>query len=202
MQQVSRSVRLAGAPVLASFACRGKVHGTPGTLPTPQAKSAQIEPHHLNLRWRDSELAMGDSFSWKADSSTNYVCKSPIPGGSLQQQETTMARKPKKQRNAEQWERQKRVREQALTDRCPTRDDIARMLLWQMIVGVLNTRDDAKAVLDELGRQLAKGLEHQRFDVDQSLDVFDALVRKYSDGLYPFRPKRHLALDDLVILEG
>ncbi len=113
-----------------------------------------------------------------------------------------MARKPKKQRNAEQWERQKRVREQALTDRCPTRDDIARMLLWQMIVGVLNTRDDAKAVLDELGRQLAKGLEHQRFDVDQSLDVFDALVRKYSDGLYPFRPKRHLALDDLVILEG
>ncbi|MGQ3076584.1 MULTISPECIES: hypothetical protein [Rhizobium/Agrobacterium group] len=187
---------LAGALVLASFACRGKVHGTQGTLPTPQAKSAQIEPHHLNLRWRDSKLAMGDSLSWKADSSANDVCKSPFSGGSLQQQETTMARKPKKQRNAEQRERQKRVRQKGRAKRRPTRDDIARMLLWQMIVGVLNTRDDAKAVLDELGRQIAKGLEHQRFDVDQSLDVFDALVRKYSDGLYPFRPKRHLIAAD------
>lgn len=112
-----------------------------------------------------------------------------------------MARKPKKQRNAEQRERQKRVRERGRAKRRPTRDDIARMLLWQMIVGVLNTRDDAMAVLDELGRQIANGLEHQRFDVDQSLDVFDGLVSKYSDGLYPFRPKRHLALDDLAILD-
>ncbi|MDR7028988.1 hypothetical protein [Rhizobium rosettiformans] len=183
---------LAGAPVLASFACRGKVHGTQGTLPTHQGKSAQIEPHHLNLPWRDSELAMGDSFSWKADSSANDVCKSPFLGGSLQQQETTMARKPKKQRNAKQRERQIRVREQALADRRPTRDDIARMLLWQMIVGVLNTRDDAKAVLDKLGNEIAEGLERRGFDGDESLDVFDALVIKYSDGLYPFRPKRHL----------
>lgn len=113
-----------------------------------------------------------------------------------------MARKPKKQRNAEQRERQKRVRERALTDRRPTRDDIARMLLWQMIVGVLNTRDDAKAVLDQLGREIAAGLAGQRFDVDQSLDVFDALVRKYSDSLYPFRPKRHLiAVDEASMSE-
>lgn len=113
-----------------------------------------------------------------------------------------MARKPKKQRNAEQRERQKRVREQALTDRRPTRDDIARMLLWQMIVGVLNTRADAKAVLDQLGWEIAGGLAGQGFDVDQSLDVFDGLVRKYSDGLYPFRPKRHLiAVDEASMSE-
>jgi hypothetical protein len=80
---MSSSVPLAGAPVLASFACLGKVYGTQDTLPTPQAKSAQIEPHHLNLRWRDSELAMGDSFSRKADSSANDICKSPLSGGSL-----------------------------------------------------------------------------------------------------------------------
>lgn len=107
-----------------------------------------------------------------------------------------MARKPKKQRNAEQRERQKRVREQALTDRRPTRDDIARMLLWQMIVGVQKKRENPKAVLDKLRDEIVTGLEGQLFDGNQSMDAFDALVLKYSTGIYPFRPKRHLQVDD------
>ena len=45
-----------------------------------------------------------------------------------------MARKSIRQRNAEQRVRQQRVRDEARDHRRPTRDDIARTLLWQMIV--------------------------------------------------------------------
>ncbi|WLR96208.1 hypothetical protein [Shinella sumterensis] len=103
-----------------------------------------------------------------------------------------MARKPKKQRNAEQVVRQQRVRDAARTKRRPSRDDIARMLLWQMIVGLQGNRSDARAVLDRMRDEVVGGLERQGFDVRQSEDVFEALVEKYSDRLFPFRPKWHL----------
>lgn len=105
-----------------------------------------------------------------------------------------MARKPKKQRNAEQVVRQRRVRNTARTKRRPSRDDIARMFLWQMIVGLQENRSDARAVLDRMRNEVVEGLERQGFDVRQSEDVFEALVDKYADGLFPFRPKWHLAL--------
>lgn len=103
-----------------------------------------------------------------------------------------MARKPKKQRNAEQVIRQQRVRDAARTKRRPSRDDIARMFLWQMIAGVQGKRSDARAVLDKMRDEIVEGLERQGFDVRQSEDVFEALVDKYADGLFPFRPKWHL----------
>lgn len=111
-----------------------------------------------------------------------------------------MARKPKKQRNAEQVVRQKRVRAAARAKRRPSRDDIARMFLWQMIVGVQGKRPDARAVLDKMCDEIVDGLEQQGFDARESEDMFDALVRKYADGLYPFRPKGHLDADDGVSL--
>ena len=106
-----------------------------------------------------------------------------------------MARKPKKQRNAEQVVRQKGVRDAARKKRRPSRDDIARMLLWQMIAGVQNNRSDPRKVLDKLCDEIVEGLEQQGFDVRESEDVFEALVDKYSDGLFPFRPKWHLDPD-------
>lgn len=105
-----------------------------------------------------------------------------------------MARKPKKQRNAEQVVRQQRVRDAARTKRRPSRD-IARMFLWQMIAGVQNKRTDGRVVLDKLRNEIVEGLEQQGFDVRQSEDVFEALVDKYADGLFPFRPKWHLDPD-------
>lgn len=45
-----------------------------------------------------------------------------------------MARKSIRQRNAEQRVRQQRVRDDAREHRRLTRDDVARALLWQMIV--------------------------------------------------------------------
>lgn len=109
-----------------------------------------------------------------------------------QNKETGMARKPKKQRNAEQVVRQRRVRSTARTKRRPSRDDIARMFLWQMIVGLQKNRSDARAVLDRMRNEVVEGLERQGFDVRQSEDVFEALVDKYTDGPFPFRPKWHL----------
>ncbi len=103
-----------------------------------------------------------------------------------------MTRKSKKERNTEQVIRQSKVRAGARAKRRPSRDDIARMFLWQMIVGVQNRRKDPKKVLARVRDEIVDGLVAQGFDGDEGMDVFDALALKYADGLYPFRPKRHL----------
>ncbi|MBK5569467.1 hypothetical protein [Ensifer sp. SSB1] len=102
-----------------------------------------------------------------------------------------MPRKSKKQRNAEQLARQQRVRDNAKTRRRPSRDDLARVLLWQMIVAAQG-REDARVALDKLSQAIVEELERQGFDVRESEDVFEDLADRYSDGLFPFRPKRHL----------
>ncbi len=102
-----------------------------------------------------------------------------------------MARKPRAQRNAEQQARQQKVRDAAKAKRRPSRDDIARMLLWQMIVSA-RSRSDGRLVLDRLRDEVVGGLEHQGFDVRESETVFEDLISKYADGLFLFRPKRHL----------
>lgn len=103
-----------------------------------------------------------------------------------------MPKIPKSKRNARQQVRQQQVRDKAKVLRRPSRDDIARMFLWQTIVGVLKRRSDARAVLDKMREEIVDALTQQGFNESESLDVFDDLVRKYSDGLFPFRPKRHL----------
>lgn len=103
-----------------------------------------------------------------------------------------MPRKSKKQRNAEQAERQQKVRDEAKELRRPSRDDIARMLLWQMIMSADNHKLGRRVALDRLRDNVVEGLESQGFDDQQSSDVFEELANRYSDGLFPFRPKRHL----------
>ncbi|KQQ33915.1 hypothetical protein ASG19_21735 [Rhizobium sp. Leaf306] len=102
-----------------------------------------------------------------------------------------MPRKPRKQRNAEQLIRQQRVREQTRARRRPTRDDMARVLLWQMITAAQAQKDPNRA-LGKVRDSIVDDLERQGFDVRESEDVFHELADRYSDGLYPFRPKRHL----------
>lgn len=106
-----------------------------------------------------------------------------------------MARKPKKQRAEEQRVRQSGVRKAARKARRPNRDDVARMLLWQMITAIQKKSSDKRAMqdmLDKLRDQIVDGLEVQGFDVRESEDTFDGLVKRYANGLFPFRPKRHL----------
>lgn len=104
-----------------------------------------------------------------------------------------MTRKSKKQRNAEQAIRQQSVRDEAKARRRPSRDDLARVLLWQMIVAA-QRRKDARLALDKLSEAIVCDLERQGFDVRESENVFEALTDRYSDGLFPFRPKWHLKL--------
>ncbi len=102
-----------------------------------------------------------------------------------------MTRKSKKQRNAEQAARQQSVRDEAKARRRPSRDDLARVLLWQMIVAA-QRRKDARLALDKLSEAIVVDLERQGFDVRETEDVFEGLADRYSDGLFPFRPKWHL----------
>lgn len=103
-----------------------------------------------------------------------------------------MARKSLKQRTEEQRARQAQVRLAARELRRPDRDDIARMLLWQMISGIEKRSSDKRDMLDKLRNQIVDGLETQGFDVRESEDVFEGLVKRYANGVFPFRRKLHL----------
>lgn len=107
-----------------------------------------------------------------------------------------MTRQTREERNERQRLRQLLVRKNASKLKKPSRDDIARMLLWQMITGIQRNGDTDKAgkreMLDKLLNSIVDGLEHQGFDAQQSEYVFEALVEKYAKGVPPFRRKLHL----------
>lgn len=106
-----------------------------------------------------------------------------------------MPGKSKRQRSAEQRVRQQGVRDTAREKRRPSRDDVARMFLWQTISNAHKAGNEGRELLGKMADHIVKGLERQGFDDGESYDVFDDLVRKYADGLYPFRPKRHLGAE-------
>ena len=101
------------------------------------------------------------------------------------------ARKSTRQRNAEQRVRQQKVRDDAREDRRPTRDDIARTLLWQMIV-TAKKRRKRDEILGLLCEEIVAELVLQGFDADEGEAVFEALAEKYEPEVRPFRIKRHL----------
>jgi len=102
-----------------------------------------------------------------------------------------MARKSIRQRNAEQRVRQQKVRDDARAQKRPTRDDIARTLLWQMIVTAKQKRKRDE-ILDRLCDEIVAELVLQGFDIRESEAVFEALADKYEPDIRPFRIKRHL----------
>jgi len=117
-----------------------------------------------------------------------------IAGGDdgLQHKETgEMARKSIRQRNAEQRVRQQKVRDDARAQRRPTRDDIARTLLWQMIVTAKKKRKRDE-ILVRLCEEIVAELVLLGFDARESEAVFEALAEKYEPEVRPFRIKRHL----------
>ena len=101
-------------------------------------------------------------------------------------------KKSKREVNSEQRARQQRVRDEARDRRRPSRDDLARMLLWKMIMSTQKHHLGRRQALDRLRDEIVDGLELQGFDVRESEEVFEELAERYGDGLFPFRPKRHL----------
>ena len=108
-----------------------------------------------------------------------------------------MAKKSTHQRNEEQRLRQSQMRKVAKKLRRPCRDDLARMLLWQMINGLQQSKKatNRQQELDNLCNMIVGGLVRQGFDERQSEEVFDGLAKKYASSLPPFRVKRHLQND-------
>lgn len=103
-----------------------------------------------------------------------------------------MTKKSKREMNAEQRARQQRVRDEARDRRRPSRDDLARMLLWKMIMSTEKHHLGRRQALDRLRDEVVDGLDLQGFDVRESEDVFEEIAARYADGLFPFRPKPHL----------
>jgi CII-binding regulator of phage lambda lysogenization HflD len=110
----------------------------------------------------------------------------------MMNKEIRMTKKSKREINAEQRARQKRVRDEARDRKRPSRDDLARMLLWKMIMSTEKYHLGRRQALDRLRDKIVDGLELQGFDVKESEEVFEELAARYADGLFPFRPKRHL----------
>ena len=103
-----------------------------------------------------------------------------------------MPAKSKKQRAAEQRDRQQGVRDKAKQTARPSRDDIARMFLWRTISDAHRGGEEGRLLIEKMANLIVAGLTRQGFDERESYDVFDALVRKYASDLFPFRPKPHL----------
>ena len=103
-----------------------------------------------------------------------------------------MARKSRKQRNVEQRERSENNRIENRERRRPSRDDLARVLLWQTIHGFQTRYENPRWALDALRDQIVDVLLVQHFDLRESEEMFEDLVVRYAKDILPFRIKRHL----------
>lgn len=93
-------------------------------------------------------------------------------------------------RRREQRERQKTYRDQQRELRRPTRDDVARVLLWRTMRNGLKA--DA-SVLNWLHDRIVRDLVDQGFDEHQADLAFEDLIDRYgSSSTPPFRRKVHL----------
>jgi hypothetical protein len=99
-------------------------------------------------------------------------------------------RKPIKQRNEEQRERQRELRAAAKLERKPSRDDIARVLLhWTITKSVSRGQE---RMLEQVQDEIVTLLVAQGFDERKAYDVFDDLVERYTKKRWGFRRKIHL----------
>ncbi len=105
-----------------------------------------------------------------------------------------MVKQPDIERLRKQRARQQELREAALAEKRPTRDDVARMALFWMISNMAEKAN--KDILDEFQDRIVRLLTDQGFDEKASDEVLDDLIRKYSTGNWPFRRKVHLLYPD------
>jgi hypothetical protein len=107
-----------------------------------------------------------------------------------------MARESLKERNRKQKIRQKELRDANRRARRPSRDDLARVALYALIRGVINTR--STDAIERLEIQLMPKLIDQGFDPRESELLFERLVKKYKKGP-GFLKKRHLQTNTIDV---
>lgn len=100
-------------------------------------------------------------------------------------------RKSRKQKLENQAKRQSNLRKLSREKRRPDRDDLARVLLWQMITAA-KARSRPEKALSKVCDSLLTELMKQGFSEHETEHVFWELAKKYDPALSPFRPKRHL----------
>ena len=99
-----------------------------------------------------------------------------------------MPRKSISTRNDEQRERQADLRRRNREKRRPTRDDVARIVLWLTRVHEKEMPKAWERIADGIIDQLAE----QGFDTRESELVIEDLVQRYTSGRGGFRRKTHL----------
>ncbi len=104
-------------------------------------------------------------------------------------------RKPVRQRNEEQRERQRAYRERLKAERRPGRDDVARVLFCTSSSPRMPAAD-RKGRLDALQDVIVGRLVEQGFNERASHAVFDDLVERYTKEGWGFRRKAHLDPED------
>lgn len=108
----------------------------------------------------------------------------------FRQQEISLARKPVTERNEEQRVRQADLRRRNREKRRPTRDDVARALLWKAIDDIRT--DEHWKHWEKLHDAILAILVDQGFDERESDMVIDDIVARNRGGRGGFRRKTHL----------
>jgi hypothetical protein len=104
--------------------------------------------------------------------------------------EPAMPRKSIAARNDEQRERQADLRRRNREKRRPTRDDVARIVLWQVITRV--HEKEMPQAWERIADGIIDQLAEQGFDSRESELVIEDLVQRYTSGRGGFRRKTHL----------
>ncbi len=107
-----------------------------------------------------------------------------------------MTRKSITARNRDQTLRQQKLRDEARKARRPNRDDLARMVLWQLFHQGLRRGKKGQQMLDIVYDRACSGLVQQGFAEREVEVLWDGLVARYRSGEWPFRQKRHLTTDE------
>ena len=99
-----------------------------------------------------------------------------------------------KRRRDKQRQRQQEYRDRLKQERRPTRDDVARVALYWLIVEtarlVVSKNDPTR--MNVVEDALLKGLVAQGFAKRASDEVLGELIDRYVDGGWTFRRKLHL----------
>lgn len=116
-----------------------------------------------------------------------------MTASSAQQGENQMSKPASPRRRDQAAEQQRRYRQQQKVLRKPSRDDVARVALYWIMIKLLKGGRDGD--LGKWSETIMKRLVRQGFDRDAARRRIDQLIDRYEDG-WKFQGKPHLRHDN------